>query len=227
MFICSDSLLGFKNKFKTGFFNHTAVPSGSFSVPSGSSIHKSKKRATMSYRVVQRLFSAVPVAPRVGVAAVVFARLSDGGIDVSRVLMVQRGKEPGAGLWAFPGGKLKAGETVAVCATRETLEETGLHVEVPQRLLFTAHDSIHRCSASGELLFHYVVAHVLGYAVGPPTTLPVAATDASAAAWVAVEEGATGADALCVDGLHRAGVLVAEVRPVLAEALRRVREEAA
>jgi hypothetical protein len=31
-----------------------------------------------------------------------------------------------AGLWCFPGGSLELGETLADCAVRETLEETGL-----------------------------------------------------------------------------------------------------
>ena len=35
-----------------------------------------------------------------------------------------------AGLWEFPGGKIRAGETPEVAAARECLEETGLAVEV-------------------------------------------------------------------------------------------------
>lgn len=47
-----------------------------------------------------------------------------------RLLLVRRGREPGRGLWSVPGGRLEAGETTAVAAAREVLEETGLVVEV-------------------------------------------------------------------------------------------------
>jgi ADP-ribose pyrophosphatase YjhB (NUDIX family) len=64
-----------------------------------------------------------PVRPLVGVGAIVFDR--DG-----RVLLVLRGKPPGAGLWSIPGGKLESRETLAQAVAREVREETGLVVEV-------------------------------------------------------------------------------------------------
>jgi 8-oxo-dGTP diphosphatase len=43
-----------------------------------------------------------------------------------RVLVLRRaGDGDHAGEWAFPGGKVKPGETAAEAAIRETLEETG------------------------------------------------------------------------------------------------------
>jgi 8-oxo-dGTP diphosphatase len=47
-----------------------------------------------------------------------------------RVLVIQRGRPPGAGLWSVPGGKLEAAETLAQAVAREIREETGLVVEV-------------------------------------------------------------------------------------------------
>jgi ADP-ribose pyrophosphatase YjhB (NUDIX family) len=49
--------------------------------------------------------------------------------DGGRLLLVQRGHEPGKGLWSVPGGKVEAGETDTEAVKREVLEETGLIVE--------------------------------------------------------------------------------------------------
>ncbi|MFB9983207.1 NUDIX hydrolase [Mesorhizobium kowhaii] len=43
------------------------------------------------------------------------------------VLLVKRARQPSQGLYAFPGGKVEAGETLEAAAKRELLEETGLH----------------------------------------------------------------------------------------------------
>jgi len=47
-----------------------------------------------------------------------------------RVLLIERGKPPGAGLWTVPGGRLEGPETLAQGVAREVREETGLVVEV-------------------------------------------------------------------------------------------------
>lgn len=47
-----------------------------------------------------------------------------------RVLLVQRGKEPGKGRWTFPGGFLEEDEAPDEGLIREVREETGLRVEV-------------------------------------------------------------------------------------------------
>jgi 8-oxo-dGTP diphosphatase len=60
--------------------------------------------------------------PVVGVGVVVVAD--------DRILLIQRGRDPGRGLWTVPGGKVRFGETLRQTALRETREETGLEVEV-------------------------------------------------------------------------------------------------
>ena len=49
----------------------------------------------------------------------------DGGM-----ILIQRAIEPGYGLWTFPGGFVERGEVAEAAAARETLEETGLEIEV-------------------------------------------------------------------------------------------------
>jgi len=51
-----------------------------------------------------------------------------------RLLMIKRGREPAAGLWSIPGGRLEPGETDAEALVREMLEETGLTVQVGRLL---------------------------------------------------------------------------------------------
>lgn len=43
-----------------------------------------------------------------------------------RVLLVKRARPPSQGVYAFPGGKVEAGEALETAARRELLEETGL-----------------------------------------------------------------------------------------------------
>lgn len=58
------------------------------------------------------------MAPEVCVGAV--------AVDDGRLLLVRRGRPPGAGLWSLPGGRVEQGETLAEAVVREILEETGL-----------------------------------------------------------------------------------------------------
>jgi 8-oxo-dGTP diphosphatase len=54
-----------------------------------------------------------------------------------RLLLVRRARDPAAGMWSLPGGRIEPGETPAEAAAREVLEETGLVIRVG-RLLATA-----------------------------------------------------------------------------------------
>jgi 8-oxo-dGTP diphosphatase len=60
---------------------------------------------------------------------VVILTMAEGGL---RVLLVRRGQEPFAGLWAIPGGFKRPEETLDEAARRELAEETG--VDVPSLL---------------------------------------------------------------------------------------------
>jgi ADP-ribose pyrophosphatase YjhB (NUDIX family) len=50
--------------------------------------------------------------------------------DDGELVLIRRGIEPGYGAWAQPGGFLEIDETAQEGAVRETLEETGLLVEL-------------------------------------------------------------------------------------------------
>lgn len=67
--------------------------------------------------------TAPPSQPRVGVGALI----TD---DRGRILLVQRRRDPEAGHWGIPGGKVDFGERVAETCAREILEEVGLEIQV-------------------------------------------------------------------------------------------------
>jgi ADP-ribose pyrophosphatase YjhB (NUDIX family) len=103
--------------------------------------------------------------PTVGVAVSIFPRVvGTKQLDIARILLIQRGNNPGKGLWCFPGGRQERGETIAECAEREALEETGLRVTVHNRDIpgFAATDAIDY-DENGDVRFHYGIIHVLAH----------------------------------------------------------------
>jgi 8-oxo-dGTP diphosphatase len=61
--------------------------------------------------------------------------------DRLHVLLIRRGEEPFAGMWALPGGFVKIDESLEEAAYRELGEETGLH-EAYLEQLFTYGDPL-------------------------------------------------------------------------------------
>lgn len=99
-----------------------------------------------------------PVCPACGhvvyfdpkVAAIAFVTEGD------RVLLIQRGIEPGLGQWALPGGYVESDEDPFDAAKREALEETGLEVVVDGLL-----DIFYRKQDGGAITIAYA-AHQIG-----------------------------------------------------------------
>ena len=112
--------------------------------------------------------------PRLGASACVFR---DG-----RVLIVQRGKEPGRGIWSLPGGHVEPGETALEAAQRELGEETGIAADLAQ--LVGLYDIVRR-GDQGAVTLHYAIACYAGHWASGEAA---AAGDAMAVRWVLPEE---------------------------------------
>ncbi|GBR54103.1 ADP-ribose pyrophosphatase [Acetobacter pomorum DSM 11825] len=69
------------------------------------------------------MVSAQSSLPAVGCGAVI---LNDAG----HILLLRRLKQPEAGCWGLPGGKVDPFETVPTAVIREVQEETGLNVQL-------------------------------------------------------------------------------------------------
>ena len=97
-----------------------------------------------------------------------------------KVLLVERGSEPFAGQWAFPGGFVEIDETVENAAKRELEEETGMqNTYMEQLFTFSKVDRDPR----GR------VVSVAYYALVKPAAHEVkAASDAKNARWFAEDE---------------------------------------
>lgn len=76
-------------------------------------LHEEQK-AIDEYR---RIWKVAPFPP-------VFVTTDALVIQAGHILLIQRKKSPGKGLWALPGGFLDPGENLAECAARELFEET-------------------------------------------------------------------------------------------------------
>lgn len=96
-----------------------------------------------------------------------------------RLLLIQRGHEPGKGLWSVPGGRVEDGETDTEALVREVREETGLIVS-PGRLA----GSVQRPAGDDVYDIRDYYATVTGGVLA-------AGDDADAVAWASPSEIAT------------------------------------
>lgn len=121
-----------------------------------------------------------PLHPRLGAIAVLIR-----GEDV---LLVQRDKQPDAGLWGFPGGHVELGETALDAAARELREETGL---VAEPIEYLTNVDVLRHDDEGRVAVHFLLAAVLCELRGSATR-PRARDDARDARWIACDTARAG-----------------------------------
>jgi 8-oxo-dGTP diphosphatase len=68
--------------------------------------------------------------PALGTDVLLFSKEN----GATEVLLIERGHEPFAGYWAFPGGFVEEGESCEEAALRELKEETGVELHSIQQL---------------------------------------------------------------------------------------------
>jgi 8-oxo-dGTP diphosphatase len=99
-----------------------------------------------------------------------------------KYLLIKRAANPDKGLWSVPGGLIEVGERAKDAAVREALEETGLEVELIERLGVV--DKI-EYDAEGEVLYHFVILQFLAV---PVSGVIKPMDDALDAVWVTLEQ---------------------------------------
>ena len=121
-------------------------------------------------------YKALPFPP-------IFVSVDAVVVQSGHILMIRRGKNPGKGLWALPGGYLNADEPISSAWYRELVEETGLALpekDVRGALVATqVFDDPHR-DARGRMITHAHLVHL------PPGPLPAVtgSDDADEARWI-------------------------------------------
>src|ERR1700761_1503053 len=91
-----------------------------------------------------------------------------------RLLLIQRGHDPGAGRWSLPGGRVEPGESDAEALAREMREETGVIVTAGPLV-----GAVERPGGAGTVL------DIRDYAATVTGGQLTAGDDAAAASWVA------------------------------------------
>jgi 8-oxo-dGTP diphosphatase len=83
-----------------------------------------------------------------------FLAVSAAIIRDGRVLVTQRARGPGIGVWSMPGGVVEAGETLTEALVREIQEETALTIEP---VTLAGHREVVVRDADGRALRHFVI----------------------------------------------------------------------
>jgi 8-oxo-dGTP diphosphatase len=104
------------------------------------------------------------------------------------VLLVLRGNAPSRDLYAFPGGRVEAGESLEAAALRELAEETGLRAHDPQP--YRIYDLVER-DVQGAVTSHFMLTVFVATLDTRHGTVPQALDDAREAAWFDIDAAMT------------------------------------
>ena len=97
-----------------------------------------------------------------------------------RFLLVRRGRAPARGLYAFPGGRVEAGETLVEALRREVMEETGARLGAVEHLV-----DLELSSEREEGRIEFILSvHAAAFAGG----VVAAGDDADMALWLTLDE---------------------------------------
>ncbi len=115
-----------------------------------------------------------PERPLLGVGSVI--------VSEGRVVLIRRGSNPDYGLWSIPGGLVEEGESLREACARESLEETGIMVDVKEPL-----EILDRIvyDAEGRVKYHFVI---IDFRADPVDGELEASSDATEARYVKLED---------------------------------------
>ncbi len=139
--------------------------------------HRSLTDAWLSIKAEREKWSAAPYPP-------VFVTVDAVVRGDDKVLLVRRAREPGAGLWALPGGFVEQDERLLQAAMRELREET--RIGVLQVTLEDAFRSSRVFDHPQRSLRGRTITHAHLFDLGAHTPDVQAADDAADAAWVSI-----------------------------------------
>lgn len=106
----------------------------------------------------------------------------------SDIVLVERGRHPGKGLYALPGGFLEPRESLFASCLRELREETGMSFDQAQGRRYLQHQSFYQApgrSARGRVITHVFYLRLPKDGARPEVT---GGDDASSALWLPLSE---------------------------------------